>query len=64
MILAGIPPSQTFPPTLTLPHAGGGKRRFCEVGVWGEGGSLPPLWGRVGEGGLAFAARRKAGWQR
>lgn len=55
VILTGIPSSRVCPPSLTLPHAGEGKRLFGGFGVCGQGGSLPPLWGRVGVGGLAFA---------
>ena len=45
MIYVGCPPS------LTLPHLGGGKCLCNKVGASGQGASLPPLWGRAGVGG-------------
>ncbi len=41
------------PPTLTLPHAGGGKLMSCTAAPFGRGASLPPSWGRAGVEGLA-----------
>ena len=52
MILTGVPPLFNCPPTLTLPHAGGGKRPMGDAVPVEPGLSLPPLWGRVGVGGL------------
>ena len=41
------------PPTLSLPHAGGGKPLSCSDAPYGRSDSLPPTWGRDGVGGLA-----------
>ena len=39
------------PPTLTLPHAGGGKYPFHKAVLPDKIASLPPEWGRVRVGG-------------
>jgi len=46
--------SASPPPSLTLPHKGGGNLRQCEILLPLQkfsGASSPPLWGRDREGG-------------
>ena len=41
------PPTRTFPPTLTLPHAGGGERLF-RPSAWAERFAFLPALQRSG----------------